>query len=176
MYNAFTAIGPAGTEWFKAWKKNDGGTTLENIRLLNLTYEQKMYYVDQIRDMPTAMVYVNNNKTCFYLTHAGITPNEKYFLMNDFDRETLEMWDRKHILDEWPENYKDKDVVIVHGHTPIQLMAQYAPKYFMKYLNEFPLYYCEGHKLNLDTGAFSSNMAILFSLDTEQTEMIIKGE
>ena len=176
MYNAFTAIGPAGTEWFKEWQKNGARETLDNITKLGLTYEQKMSYVDQIRDMPTAMTYVNDNKTCFYLTHAGITPNEKYFLMNDFDRETLEMWDRKHILDEWPENYKDKDVVVVHGHTPIQLMAQYAPKYFMKYSNEFPLYYCKCHKLNLDTGAFSSNMAILFNLDTEQTEMIIKGE
>ena len=173
MYNAFTAIGPAATEWFKAWKKNGAQETLENIKKLNLTYEQKMSYVDQINNLPTAMTYVNSNDTCFYLTHAGITPNEKYFSMDDIDREHCDMWDRKHIADSWPKEYKNKAITIIHGHTPIQLLYQVHPT-----ITDitFPLVYCNGHKINLDTGAFSSNMAILFNLDTEQTEMIIKGE
>jgi serine/threonine protein phosphatase 1 len=176
MYNAFTAIGLTSTEWFKAWHKNGGQETLNNIKQLGLSYERKMHYVEQIYDMPTALTYVNDNKTCFYLTHAGITPNEKYFSMNDFDREYYDMWNRKHFLDTWPERYKDKNVVIIHGHTPIQLLYQIAPETFKREEASFPLYYCDKHKINLDIGAFSSNMAILFNLDTEQTEMIIKGE
>ena len=72
--------------------------------------------------------------------------------------------------------YKDKNVVIIHGHTPIQLLYRVASETFKKSEISFPLYYCDKHKINLDMGAFSSNMAILFNLDTEQTEMIIKGE
>ena len=167
MYNAFTATGPAGTEWFKAWRKNGARETLNNISDLGLTYEQKMQYVYKIQDMPTSMTIVMKDIT-YYLSHAGFTPNEKYFSMYDFDREHYNLWNRKHFFDDWPESLNH--CVILHGHTPIPYMFELIPGI------QDPIIYCSGHKINLDTGAFDSNMAILYNLDKNDIETYFKGE
>ena len=175
MYNAFYSSGLAASEWFKEWMKNGGQETLDNIKKLDLHYEKKMNYIDKIRTMATSLTYVNKDKTCFLLSHAGVTPNEKYFTMESLNRENYEIWNRKHIVDEWPEEYADKDIIIIHGHTPVQLMYQIDPT-FPKSFDGFPVKYCDGHKINLDSACFSSNLITLYNLDTNKVEILVKGE
>jgi serine/threonine protein phosphatase 1 len=173
MLNSFIATGRAGTEYFKQWKKNGGGETLNNMHSLNLTTKEKIDYVDKIRELPTVITYINKNNTFFWMSHAGAMPTEKYQALFDYEKEYSDMWDRKHFLELWPQDWEN--IKIIHGHTPVQLMYTFD-KRISTSLGAFPLIYENGHKINLDTGAIWTNQIGLYNLDTEAVEVIFKGE
>lgn len=173
MYNTFNTTGVIGTKIFNNWCKNGGNATLENIKERKLSVTEKFDYIDKIKDLSTYAIYANDNGQFFILTHAGCTPNEKYFNMTNEDFEYYNIWNRKHFSESWPK--KDYDnVYVIHGHTPVQLMHQIDKK-FEKSI-AFPIVYCDGHKINLDSAAFYSNCATLYNLDENKIEMIFKGE
>lgn len=173
MYNAFKCSGPAGSEWFKQWKKNDGQTTLMSIKADCPDIETKFNYIDRIRDLPTSLTYKNPKGQAFFLSHAGFTPNENWLKMYDFDRETYEIWNRKHFAEKWPEHLSS-EIYCIHGHTPIQLMWRYHFEF--GYCEDMPFVYCNGHKIDIDNGAFSSNKTILYNLDTNSVEKLFIGD
>ena len=167
MYYSYCSTGPIGSKYFKLWKKNGAQETLDNIAEKNLTVEQKLNYLEKIYDLPTCLTYKNSKGQIFFLSHAGITPNKNYIDMDEFDRMYYEMENRKHFLDEWPKNMED--IFIIHGHTPVQLLRKVFPDN-----DSFPLVYCDGHKINLDSAAFESGIVALYNLDTNSTEMFFK--
>ena len=171
MYNAFTVKGPAAEAWHIEWEKNGGKATKENIESLGVTYYDMRHYLDEIAYMP-AWYRIEINDKEYYLSHAGFTPTKEFFKLNDGDREIKNMWDRKHIFDEWTDEM-DVDKVI-HGHTPIAncLLAQ---DFIDNIISDYPFVYADGHKINLDMGTADSNMALLYNLSEDKVEFIIKG-
>lgn len=172
MYHSYVSRGPVASQWFKHWQKNGGKETHANMQ--DVSFQTRMEYIDKIRDMSTFEVYENKNKEVFILTHAGCTPNEAYWKMDGYDWEYANIWSRKHFLDEWPQELNGK-VYIIHGHTPVQLMYTINTA-FPRNDDGLPILYCDGHKINLDTGAFDSNQAVLYNLDTNKIELLVKGE
>lgn len=170
MYNSYALLGELGTEYFKAWDKNGGKETRKNLQEKNLSYLEKMEYIYKIKDMPTFRVYKNEREEIFLLTHAGFTPTKEYWNLNLFEQEYSNLWNRKHITERWPQDAVNENKFVIHGHTPIPYMFQLIPGI------QDPVFYCGGHKVNLDTGAFSSNIAILYNLDKNDIEIYFKGE
>ena len=173
MYNAYMARGPVAAEWLKHWDKNGGAATRENMR--NISFETRMKYIDQIREMPTFRIYRNEQNQVFLLTHAGCTPTKEYWNMEDSDWQHANLWDRKHITDDWPQDKNNEHKKVIHGHTPVQYMCQLSP-IFERHDGGLPVQYCDGHKINLDSGAFVTNIATLYNLDTDGVEMIFRGD
>lgn len=170
MYYSYVFSGELGTEYFKAWDKNGGKETRKNLQEKNLSYSEKMEYIYKIKDMPTFRIYQNERKETFLLTHAGFTPTKEYWNLNLFEQEYSNLWNRKHITERWPQDTVNENKFVIHGHTPIPYMFQLIPGI------QDPIIYCAGHKVNLDTGAFDSNMAILYNLDKNDIEIYFKGE
>lgn len=172
MYDAFFSEGVEATKCYEHWMKNGGQDTLNNIEKLGLNLKETLKYISKIRKMSTSEIYVNSNNDFFYLTHAGTTPNQKYFAMSFWDREYYDIWNRKHFLDEWPKDYQN--AYVIHGHTPVQVLTKMIMLNSDSY--SLPLKYCDGHKINLDSGAFSTNIVALYNLDKNDIEIIFKGE
>lgn len=118
-------------------------------------------YLGKLRNLPYYKEYVNEQGLTIWLSHSGCPP-----FLNRQGRnvvtERLALWDRDHCwVPTWGDT--DEDMVIVHGHTPI-------PFFFEGYtdieIQPGALWYCEDHKVCLDTGAFASGYTVLFDLDT----------
>ena len=123
------------------------------------------WVLNQIEKMPTHIVIENSNYV-ISLSHAGMTPKSKK-VATEYDL----IWDRNHVRDSWPRAKEFSRRIEIHGHTPI-------PENFIttyKFLrNPEAIYYCEGHKINIDSGAVWTNIGILFDIDTFE-ETIIEG-
>ena len=125
---------------------------------------QKEEWIEKLRDLPTWEVYespVSGN--VFILSHAGLTP----WLRHDVEDECIIppdrmlIWDREHYLEDWKEDEMD-DVIIVHGHTPIHHMS----KDLWIEWESGAFWYCNDHKVCIDSGGFFSGEWILLNLDT----------
>lgn len=106
-------------------------------------------------------VYINENFQEVILCHSGFTPFDAKKSIFDLNIDML--WDRDHFFDTWPSEDRFKNTIIVHGHTPIELMTEYLPVYPQR---NKALWYCDGHKVNIDNGAVWNNVAIVLDLDT----------
>lgn len=108
-----------------------------------------------IKNLPIYKIYTNSEGDKIYLTHAGFTPKLEQFGFKLPSEHDL-LWDRKHFNDNW---LGEENAYIIHGHTPVL--------FFNEPNNEI-VYYCDGHKINLDCGTvFSSNHKIgILNLDT----------
>lgn len=114
---------------------------------------------DILRELPVHYIYKNVENKEIVLSHAGFHP---FFNRDDMlpeDREDF-IWDRDHIkltsMFGWPSSLED--VILVHGHTPIQTMIQnYEPG---------ALWYCDDHKICIDNASFFSGKTCLFDLDS----------
>lgn len=108
-------------------------------------------WIDFLMRLPYTYNYINMNGIKIILSHAGYTPDiivpEKFNLI----------WDRHHFTDKWPEGFDN--TIIIHGHTPCQRFEGWSP-------DDGALYYCEGHKINIDQGTYGSGQALLLDLDT----------
>lgn len=127
---------------------NGGENTYEAYELD--TKENQEKYLEKLKELPKyALCY--KDKKIIFLSHAGMTPGNTIVDENDW------FWDRKHLKDEWTNTFKN--IYIVHGHTPVQNLFEF------KNVVE-PITYCEGHKIDIDLGAFASNKLGILNLDT----------
>lgn len=121
--------------------------------------------------------------------HAGYTPDIKdsYDEVNITEEDLL--WDRSHFWDPWPTEDKYKHLYIVHGHTPVQYLAEQLNMFNHSYLNKVKaewtdknnnikpkmIQYCNGHKIDIDLGSIVSNRAVLLNLNTFEP-IYVEGE
>ena len=165
-------------EAYYMWMNNGGGITEQQIS----EDINPGVLIRHIAKRPIMKTYQNKNGKIIYLSHAGFTPAAKMPSKRDM------IWDRYHIMEGWPEEYDD--VIVVHGHTPIPLMARYEPWGFIDKEDEYAIYsgnknakvkgavwYADGHKVNIDCGAVWTGKTVLLDLDTfEQHIFEIKGD
>lgn len=179
------------TEWLKwgpggydmaLWVQYNGGdktfdAILDEVGIKGFIYDrpepaaekaiQKL--VDELDALPVEEEYVNQDGWRIMLNHSGC-PRSPW-------KDDL-IWDRKHLFEEhW---IGDNETLIVHGHTPIPLMIQDFKKRGLftmecKEYEDGAFWYCENHKVCLDTAAFWTGKIVMLDLDTFD-EHIFEGE
>lgn len=129
---------------------------------------KKEMWVSRLRNLPLWDFYENPSGHKIILSHAGFTPwkniNTNACIIPS--AKTL-LWDRKHFYDNWQEKRMD-DVVIVHGHTPIQHLSEDLNRVW----KSGAFWYSNGHKVCIDSGGFFSGEWILLNLDTLEDTVI----
>lgn len=161
------------------WFYNGGEPTYNAIVTdESLTPGQKAYIIHQLKDLPFAVGYMNEKGQQVQLSHSGY---DDFYLGN----EEQFIWDRNHLMfyDSWNG---ENNEIIVHGHTPIELMIEEqhrnAEWLTEKHMREGILgdhfaepqpwdghsayWYAKNHKVNIDTGAVWNNVSVLLNLDT----------
>lgn len=160
------------------WFYNGGSTTYDAIiDDTTISSEEKIEIIHSLKSLPFCVVYHNIKKQDVILSHSGYD--------NENGDEEKYIWDRTHLMfyDSW---YGEKNEVIVHGHTPIELMIKEQIKnneYLIeKHKKEGVLgehliepqpwsgkgayWYAKNHKCNIDTGAVWNGNSVLLNLDT----------
>lgn len=138
------------------WMHNGGSPTADLF--YNLPDEEQVKLYDEIYKLKYSCVYINKNNKIVFLSHAGCQPSQAHL---DPATETKYdyLWNRNHIDLAWDKSPEFDDLIIVHGHTPVQYIMQ-DEKY------EKILKYCNNHKIDIDIGAYVSNVTVLLDLDT----------
>ena len=143
-----------------------------------ISAEEKINILHTLKKLPFLCVYHNIKGQNVILSHSG------YDNYDDGDEEQF-LWDRDHLMfyDTW---YGKNDEVIVHGHTPIELMIkeqqENAEWLTEKHKREGvagdhlvepqpwkgtgAYWYAKNHKVNIDTGAVWNSHSVLLNLDT----------
>lgn len=133
----------------------------------------RVAWVKRLRDLPTWDSYDLEDKT-YILCHAGMTPwlkgeGEERGTWIPSDR--MLIWDRDHYLEDWESDEMDKDIIVVHGHTPIH----YLSKDLCIDWKSGAFWYCNNHKVCIDSGGFFSGEWVLLNLDTlEETILTLE--
>ena len=112
--------------------------------------------VTRISSSCRKLEFVNNAGKTIILSHAGFTPGQEY---RDPD---MQIWNRAHITNNWPKAEQYKDTYIIHGHT----IAEYIPSKHWNTPADGPLFYSNGHKIDLDMGSAYTGWTVTFNLDT----------
>ena len=166
MYDAYVELKKNGDDWdplslaFQQVCLNGGYETLTDI----LNDPDSGKYMRMMKDLPTEAAYLNDSRIVIFLSHAGFTP-----AANDTPTIVNLLWDRGHFADEW-DNQHFQSCVVVHGHTPVNYMWQYLGTPVEE--QEFgAFWYCDNHKICLDTGAYATGIAVLLNLDTFDEEI-----
>ena len=144
---------------YRLGKMNGGEDTMDSWERDPL--RETWYH--RLRKLPTWDTYENENGVVIILSHAGFTPwlvEGTYDECSIPDDDTL-LWDREHFLDEYDSAEMD-NVIIVHGHTP----SHYLSVDLWKDWEGGAFWYCDGHKLCIDSGGFFSGEFVLLNLDT----------
>lgn len=127
-------------------------------------YEPRIWY-HQLRSLPYALSYVNKDGITILLSHAGYTPwgdgNGGIKVPCQYDL----VWDRDHVLDEPTDEEDWYHAIIVHGHTPIPILADDI-NYEEEEVEPGALYYAESRKICIDNGSVWTGCACLLDLDT----------
>ena len=161
------------------WYRNGGQVThLAIITDDTFSNEEKVEMIQQLKTLPFLKIYHNEKGQHVILSHSGYDDV-------DYGDEEDFIWDRTHwaFYNTWDGK---EDEVIVHGHTPIELMiekqeenaawAAYDSEIsgcgFDKNKTPKPwdgksaYWYAKNHKCNIDTGAVWNNTSVLLNLDT----------
>lgn len=161
-------------EYKKNWYLNGGKTTEKNIEEIklfkNLPDNFHLKYIEKIFDFPSYATYTNAMGQNFFCCHAGFTFGEKWDKLDEFQKGFQYLWGRGHFEDSWPQDYDN--TYIIHGHTPIQSVLFDFPN--LKRTSDYPLIYADGHKINLDIASKFTKTALLYNLDENRLEMVIK--
>lgn len=144
------------------WRMNGGFSTMQDFEKCPI--EKQEWYVRKMTHLPVTATYINKKGKKILLSHAGYTPSLEPTVEKDY------YWDRDHIFSPWwPKEDYYKDMYIVHGHTPVDnlkyMLRGVCHQYKSKNLYS-PVYYCGGHKIDLDLASFETGKAVLFDLDT----------
>lgn len=148
---------------------NGGIDTLKQF--LHLTDDEQEKLIFNLKTkLIKKVLYINKENKKIFLCHAGCNPSHisKEYPIKDY------LWDRKHIAthaSDW--NLAYNDYIVVHGHTPVQLLKNQNKADMTKDSIET---YCGGHKIDLDLGSFFTNKIALFDLDTFETIYFTKKE
>ena len=155
------------------WKyyAEDKASAQLNLVLTSSAYQQYLYnggldtwhkyrratknkdWLNRIKELPLGYEYTNAHGETFYISHAGCD-----FTDIDKDKSQLDLlWNRQHFMTE--KSVINKNLYIIHGHTPIQYFKKYGIKY------DAVQSYNQGHKINLDCGTVASKEILLYNLD-----------
>lgn len=163
------------------WAHNGGKSTYN--RYLELNIEQQEQLRKSIAALPIYAEYINKNNQHIFLCHSGIDidkidstiKNEKHITYNEgytstkiyVTDENPFIWNRDHLYtEEWNKNKKYENTYIVHGHTPTMVLHMLNPKFEDTKEKVKIIKYCEGHKIDIDIGTYTTNVAALLDLDT----------
>lgn len=155
--------------WF--YPENGGQWSWDFIK--DESDEYKQLFIDFFAQLPTSSIYINKNDQCIYLDHCGFTPHKECYILED----------RNHFKDPYISRFwRDwEDVIIVHGHTPVDSLFDYFGYYTDKNIDTTDPYknkqrsphkitemitYCEGHKIDIDMGLPWTHVCCLLDLDT----------
>ena len=149
---------------------DENGWRSENQRLLAcnggydtlcevMDEENPKMWISELAQKPTYTIYTNSQGQDIFLCHAGCS------LWKDDDSVPTAyklMWDRLHYFDN--ANLMRDDIIICHGHTPINHIALDLNLPFSEVKGA--LRYADGKKYCIDAGTYRTGKAILFNLDT----------
>ena len=118
-----------------------------------------------LNKLPTMTTYENEQGQKVILSHAGLTP-----YLNDEGKEGFHwdedlIWNREHFFEPWPEDEEFKNTIVVHGHTPIPYLWEDLGIPEEDQI-EGAFWYCDNHKVCIDTGAVWTGICVLINLDT----------
>lgn len=112
-------------------------------------------WIERLSNLSRKEEYVSADGTKIILSHAGFTPNpEKDPAPWDL------IWDRHHLRNMWPQDKEFENIALVFGHTPISYIAGDG------WVPEDGITRIDGHKIDIDMGAFFTGWTCLFDLDT----------
>lgn len=163
------------------WFWNGGAETWNQLESIyheddNRTFKDHCYNIINffkynMKDDYFHVFNATNNKHIVLLSHAGYTLGRK--------QEAEVGWDRDHFFDKWCPSFdipliqyglwNTKDILLVHGHTPVQFLKQDLELVKTKIDFSTPpqiIRYCDGHKIDIDLGSIVSNRAALLNLET----------
>ena len=155
------------------WFLNGGEPTYTAIfNDKSIPIQEIIDIINKLKTLPFCAVYHNAKGQNVILSHSGYDGI-------DYGNEEKFIWDRHHLMfyDTWDG---EPNEVIVHGHTPIELMINDQEKNALWYKDIFPkpwkgigaYWYAKNHKCNIDTGAVWNHNSTLLNLDTWE-EIII---
>ena len=134
------------------WFINGGQPTYEAFN--KLSEEEQKDLVFQLKSK--TLIYYTDIERNLILTHSGF---------NLDDPEPDFIWDRKHINQNWTQNFDYRDTKMIHGHTMVWTLN----KYNLDLNNEeavAAIIYCDGHKIDIDMGSVITKKICLLDLDT----------
>lgn len=146
---------------YDIWIYNNGGWETYLAAIADRNIEGVLHY---IFTLPLIEKYINQNNEICMLSHAGFDPHTTQLTEEDI------LWDRLHLKHSWPNDEKYKDVYIIHGHTPTPFLTQDLKEYKKSFVKaDGAVFYANGHKIDIDCGAFATNATVLLDLDTFET-------
>lgn len=159
--------------------RDDGYPSYQSYNLLHRnggdeTYEQAirdkewLKVLSRLKQLPTHQEYKNQNNDLILLSHAGFTPwiKEDNQILFPIERDIV--WDREHVLEDWPDDEICNNIVIVHGHTPTVLLVDSYLAWHFRDVEVEPgaIWYNGSHKVDIDSGAVFTGQFTLLNLDT----------
>lgn len=161
---------------------NGGSQTVKDF--LNLSEDSQEWLIKRLNILPKEIEYTNPNGIHIIMNHSGYNPKQPIILPLKQDPH---LWDRCQIPFQW---IGDNKTLIVHGHTPTPhlIIKLNEVAYITNNSYNMPqriedisiINYCNGHKLDIDLGSFTTGKTALLDLDTLEviyfTTEITKGQ
>lgn len=161
-----------GRDYYMATRNMNANGGLPTFNDWLYSTNEDYSYINKLNRLPYCAEYRNQDGYLIWLSHSGFPPFKNRNSGKNVVPERLALWDRDHC---WASVWGDEDLdmIIVHGHTPI-------PYFFEGYtdieIEPGALWYCEDHKVCLDTGAWASGYTVLLDLDTFDEHIFYDAE
>ena len=157
---------PDDHEFLRDWFTDGGYLTWLSFTSLPSQRQADLY--QKLQNLPLHATYINKEGMRIKLSHSGFTPEIEDDAKYTYQFELLNkyVYNRKHLEESWV-NCGEIDF-IVHGHTPTGIMDAESRGQV--------LLHCDGHKINIDTGATFTGVAALLDLDTFTPTYFYKGD
>ena len=140
---------------FDLWTIYNGGySTYEEW--LKENYKFSGDWINILRRLPLETTYTNKSNKTILLSHAGYTPGHKMPDEHNF------IWNRSHFYMDTEDI--SKDIIVVHGHTPIDYLKIHLPKDDWEDKNGILFY--KNIKIDIDCDTYYSKYICLLNLDT----------
>lgn len=156
------------TRDFRIWERNNSALT--EFDIINDNFDRAHMFFSQLHTLPLTADYINSSNQIIHMCHSGW----EYFDDNVKCEEKI-LWDRTHyMLSIW---WHSNNEYMIHGHTPIPYLIEEGIIDWdeNKDWDTGALYYCEGHKIDIDMLTVQSHKACLLDLDTFE-EIILEGD
>ena len=141
------------------WAYNGGWPTQKVLANMPDTDVESL--LQEIEALPFYAEYTNPDGIRIIMTHSGYT-----FDMSDWYKM---IWDRTHY---YKEGMIPANTLIVHGHTPTPSLCRAIGEV----IPEGMVWYDNGHKIDIDTGACFTRKACLLNLDTLEEEIFYESD
>lgn len=166
-------------EDYLLWLQNGGIDTMTSF--VYKTRDYQMWMIDEMESIADNFyrIYINKNGQCIHLCHAGTAFNYTVEDLASFGKDNRFLWDRKHFMMPWGN---DDRSFVVHGHTPCPIMCKMMSIEQPEHINSKEIVmpsivnYADGHKFNLDLGAWHTKTVALFDLDELKVEKYFEVE